>query len=423
MFRLVPLSKPADPTYGFEENAAPRRNSVFDNLRGTFMQAIIVGAGHTRFGRHEGQTLEGLLSEAASDALRDAGMDGTDIDAVYLGHFNNGMVGDGFASSLVQKADPKLRFKPAVRCENACASGSAALYAALDALAAGTVRAALVVGAEKMTEKDTKGVTQSLAGAGYQNDPIERELTFPGVFARYAALYNQRYGDHMETLAHIAVKNHENALNNPLAHMHRALPFEFCNTISEKNPLIADPLRLTDCSLITDGAAALVVTRADRASAEQFVSRIRGRAQVNDQLPLKDRDLLAFEGPRRAVAAALTEADLTIEAIDFAEVHDCFTIAELLAYEALGLVPQGKGRRVVDEGWAEKGGKLPVNVSGGLKAKGHPIGATGVSMAVLAHRQLTGQAGAMQLPHARRGLCFNMGGAGVANYVTVLEAA
>ncbi len=379
----------------------------------------ITGSGHTRFGRLS-ETLEELIVEAAREAIAEAEIDPATIDAVYLGHFNSGLVPDGFASSLIHQAHPALRFKPAARCENACASGAAAIHAGLNMIRAGRARTVLVVGAEKMTHRSTPEVTTALAGAGYQNDPAEAALSFPQVFAVAAQAYAERYGDPMDAMARIAAKNHANALNNPLAQMHKAMSYEFCREVSEKNPLIAPPLRLSDCSLVSDGAAAVVLT-ADPQGPRR--ARIAAAEHVSDYLPMSRRDFIAFEGPERAIRAAYAAAGITVGDLDFAEVHDCFTPAELLIYEAMGLAAKGQGARAIEEGTVMPEGALPVNLSGGLKAKGHPVGATGVSMHALAFRQLTGQAGAMQRPGAEWGLTFNMGGAAVANYATVLQAA
>jgi len=385
----------------------------------TKIRAAIVGWGHTSFGKLPGETLESLIVSAAREAIQHARIDAADIDAVWLGHFNSGMVPDAFCSSMVQGADTALRFKPATRCENACASGSAALYAALDAVQSGRVRVALVVGAEKMTGLDTAGVTRSLSGASYQ--PEEADLSFPAIFAHFATAYAGRYGDPTEAMARIAVKNHRNALANPLAHLRKEVDLDFCLTPSDRNPMIAPPLKVTDCSLISDGAAALVIAHPEVLGGLDRAVGFRAAEQVNDLLPMSAKDLAAFEGPRRAFEKAYASAGITVGDLDFAEVHDCFTIAELLTMEAMGLAAPGEAGQLVREGQTEKGGRLPVNLSGGLKAKGHPVGATGVSMHVLAARQLTGDAGGMQVPNAELGLCFNMGGGAVANYVSILE--
>jgi len=382
----------------------------------------IVGSGHTKFGRLDALTLENLIVSAAQEALQDAQVDASEIDAVYLGHFNSGLVPDGFASSLIHQAAPKLRFKPATRCENACASGAAAIFSAINAINAGEADLVLVVGAEKMTSRTTPEVTAALAGAGYQNDAEEAAFSFPGLFGIAATRYTERYQSPLEAMARIASKNHHNAMSNPLAQMQREMSFEACNTVSDRNPLIADPLRLTDCSLITDGAAAIVLASPERAQSFKREVAIRGKAHVSDLLPLANRDFLSFAGPEKAIGDALKKAGVSLSDLSFAEVHDCFTIAELLIYEAMGLAPKGEGFRALEDGTVMRGGALPVNLSGGLKAKGHPVGATGVSMHAISFRQLTGRAADMQLHGASLGLVFNMGGAAVANYASVLEA-
>ncbi len=383
------------------------------------MKAVITGWGHTKFGKHEDRSLEDLIVEAAREAIADSGLPAEDIDAVWLGHFGAGLVPDGFPASMILAADPALRFKPATRCENACASGSAAIWSAMDAIASGRIRTALVVGAEKMSGISGKQVTAALGAASYQKE--EAGVSFPEIFARYARAYAERFGDPTEAMAHIAVKNHAAAMRNPLAQMHRPLELDFCLTPSEKNPMIAEPLKMSDCSLVSDGAAAVILTRDDMAGEFRRAVGFRAMAQVNDLLPLSAKDLAAFEGPRRAVAQAYAQAGVSVDDISFAEVHDCFTIAELLSVEALQLAEAGQGMRAVLDGQTQRDGRLPVNMSGGLKAKGHPVGATGVSMHVIAARQLTGEAGEMQLPDPSLGLCFNMGGGAVASYVSILE--
>jgi acetyl-CoA C-acetyltransferase len=380
---------------------------------------IIVGWGHTPFGKLAQTSFEDLIQAASREALACAGITGADVDAVWLGHFNSGMVADAFCSSMPLAINDALRFKPAIRCENACASGSAALYSALDAVRSGRVRVALVVGAEKMTSLDTAGVTKALSGASYQ--PEEADLSFPAIFARFAAAYAARYGDPTEAMARIAVKNHRNAMDNPLAQLRKPIDLDYCLTPSDRNPVISPPLKLTDCSPISDGAAAVVIVRTDMVGDFDRAVAFRAAEQVNDFLPLSRKDLAAFEGPRRAFAKAYAAAGITVDDVDFAEVHDCFTIAELLSIEAMGLAAAGQGREVVREGQTEASGRLPINRSGGLKAKGHPVGATGVSMHVLAARQLTGNAEAMQIQSPTIGICFNMGGGAVVSCVSVLE--
>lgn len=384
------------------------------------MVAFIVGWGHTRFGKLDALDLETLIKDAAREALADAGISGADVDGVWLGNFNSGLVLDGFCSSMVLHADPDLRFKPAIRCENACASGSAALYAALDAVNSGRCKIALVVGAEKMTGLDTSGVTKALGGASYQAE--EAGMSFPQIFGRFAEAYTRAYGDPTEAMARIAVKNHANAMRNPRAHMRKPVDFDFCMSVSDKNPMIAAPLKLSDCSLISDGAAAVVV--AHRSVLGRFKRAVGFRAaeMVSDYLPLSAKQLEKFEGPTLAVRRAYEKAGVTVADIDLAEVHDCFTIAELLSVEALGLAASGQGSAVIREGQTERGGRLPINLSGGLKAKGHPVGATGVSMHVMVARQLLGEAEEMQLDRRPElGLCLNMGGGAVNSAVSILE--
>lgn len=385
------------------------------------MDAHIVGWGHTRFGRLADDTLEDLIQSAASEALAHAGIAPGDIDAVFVGHFNAGMVDDAFPASLVFGLSDAFRFKPATRLENACASGSAAVFAARNAIRAGDAKVVLVIGAEKMTGRDTAAVTKALAGASYQKE--EAGVSFPEVFGRIATSYFEQYGDHSKTLARIAAKNHANAMNNPLAHMHKELSVDFCNTVSDRNPIIASPLRMSDCSLITDGAAAMIMVASDYSDGFKNAVQFRAAEQVNDLMPMSRRDMLAFEGPATAFKMAAETAGITVHDLDFAEVHDCFTIAELLLYEAMGLAPLGRGARALDEGIVMPDGSLPVNLSGGLKAKGHPVGATGVSMHVMAAMQLTGTAGTMQKAGAELGCVLNMGGTGVANYCSILERA
>ena len=383
------------------------------------MDACIVGWGHSKFGRLEEQTLEDMIVSVTKEAVDHAGIDYADIDGIWLGNFNAGLVPDGFASSLALHADETLRFTPATRVENACASGAAALFSARAAIQAGQAKVALVIGAEKMTSQTTEGVTEALACASYQKE--EAGTSFPQIFARFAQSYFQEYGDQSATLARIAAKNHVNALSNPLAHLRKDVGFEACNTVSDRNPVIAAPLRMTDCSLISDGAAAIILMAEDVAKDMAHKVGFRAAAHMNDYLPMSRRDILAFEGPSKTIQSTLKEAKLGLSDIGFAEVHDCFTIAELLIYEAMGLTPKGQGARAIAEGTVMKDGSLPVNVSGGLKAKGHPVGATGVSMHVLAAQQLTGTAGDMQLKSPEFGMIFNMGGSGVANFCSILE--
>lgn len=385
-------------------------------------EACIVGWAHTPFGKLEEADIEALIARVAGAAIADAGISPAEIDASFVGLFNGGFSKQDFPSSLVLQSLPELRFKPATRYENACATGTAAIHGARDFLAAGRGRFALVVGAEKMTATPGPQVGDILLNASYRKEEGDIPAGFAGVFGRIADGYFQRHGDQSDALAAIAAKNHKNGVDNPYAQIRKDLGFTFCRTESEKNPLVAPPLKRTDCSLVSDGAAALVLTDEETARSLAKAVRFRAAVQVNDFLPISRRDITRFEGAAEAWQRAFAAADAKLEDLSFVETHDCFTIAELLEYEAMGLAPQGQGARAVLEGWTAADGRLPVNRSGGLKAKGHPIGATGVSMHVIASMQLTGQAGAMQLPRADLAGVFNMGGAAVANYVSILEA-
>ena len=385
------------------------------------MTACIVGWAHSRFGKLEGEDIEALIVRVAGEAIRDAGIAPADIDEIFLGTFNGGFTRQEFPSSLVLQLDPSLRFKPATRVENACATGSAAIHQGLNAIAARRARTVLVVGVEKMTEITGPAVGDILIRAAYLREEGNIDGGFAGVFGRIAQAYFQRHGDKSDALARIAAKNHKNGAVNPLAQMQKDLGYEFCRTVSDKNPLVAGPLRRTDCSLVSDGAAALVLTDVETALACQKAVVFRAAEHVNDFLPMSKRDIVAYDGPALAWKRALASARIGLDDLSCAEVHDCFTIAELIIYEAMGLTPMGQGARAIEEGWTEKTGRLPVNPSGGLKSKGHPIGATGVSMHALQAMQLTGTAGGIQVKDATLAAVFNMGGAAVANYVSILE--
>jgi acetyl-CoA C-acetyltransferase len=385
------------------------------------MTACIIGWAHTAFGRLEGETVESLIVRVATEALADAGIAPADIDEIVLGHFNAGFSAQDFTASLVLQASPDLRFKRATRVENACATGSAAVHQGLKALAAKSARFVLVVGVEQMTTTAPAEIGKNLLKASYVRDEASIDGGFAGIFGKIAALYFQKYGDQSDALARIAAKNHKNGVGNPYAQMRKDLGFEFCRRESDKNPFVAGPLKRTDCSLVSDGAAAIVLADDETAQAMPKAVRLRAAAHVQDFLPMAKRDILKFEGCAQAWRQALTKARIALDDLSLVETHDCFTIAELIEYEAMGLVPEGQGARAIAEGWTQKDGRLPVNASGGLKAKGHPIGATGVSMHALAAMQLTGAAGDMQVKDATLAGIFNMGGAAVANYVSVLE--
>jgi len=383
--------------------------------------ANLTGWAHTSFGRSDEPDVQGLIAQVALPAIADAALEPADVDAISVGVYNNGFSAQGFEGALVGAAVPELAHVPSTHHENACATGSAALYAAMDAVQAGRARAVLVVGAEKMTATPGPDVNRILLSACHRATE-QSAGSFAGVFAQLADLYADRYGDPREAMAMIAEKNHHNGVRNPYAHLHKPLSAEFCATESAANPRVAGRLLRTDCSPVSDGAAAVVVTSDDVARAARRAVRVVGRAQANDHLPIARRaDPLALSAAAAAFSGALAESRLVLDDLDLLETHDCFTIAELLQYEAFGIAERGKGAQAIADGTTRADGSLPVNVSGGLKSKGHPLGATGVSQHVMAAMQLVGEADALQLPSVDHAAVFNMGGSAVANYATVLR--
>ncbi len=382
--------------------------------------AAIIGWSHSKFGKLEEGDLEGLIAAVAKNAVEDAGIEFEDVDAIYVGNYGS-FEKQGFPASFALSADDALRFTPATRVENACATGSAAIHMGLNDLAAQKSRFVLVVGAERMTVAPPDQIGDILLNASYRKEEGDTPGGFAGVFGLIANSYFQRYGDQSAAMARIAAKNHRNGVENPFAQLRKDLGFDFCNTISEKNPYVAGPIRRTDCSLVSDGAAAVVLCDDETAEGRDKAVRFRAAAHVQDFLPMSKREIVDFEGCSEAWAKAHEQAGTVLDDLSLVETHDCFTIAELIEYEAMGLVPKGQGARAIQEGWTEKDGRLPINPSGGLKSKGHPIGATGVSMHVMASMQLMNQADGMQVDDAELAGIFNMGGAAVANYVSILE--
>ena len=385
------------------------------------MSSCITGWAHNKFGVNKDQSSENMIAEVVEQAINHAEISPKDIDAIYVGTFNNGFQKQDFHGALPAVSQTDLRYVPAMRVENACATGSAAIHTAMNAIEAKRAKTTLVVGVEKMTDTSSEKVGDILLGASYRPEEGDTKGGFTGVFATIANAYFQKYGDKSDILAKIAAKNHENGSVNPLAHMQKNLGFDFCNFVSEKNPYVAEPLRRTDCSMVSDGAAALIIQDFDLALSAKRAIAFRARRHVNDILPLSKREKTEFEGARQAWSHALQDAKINLEDLSFVETHDCFTIAELIEYEAMGLTKLGEGYKAIEEGWVQKNGKLPINPSGGLKSKGHPVGATGVSQHVMSAMQLTGEAGEMQVKDANLAGIFNMGGASVANYVSILE--
>ena len=381
----------------------------------------IIGWGHNKFGRNDTQSTEDMIAEVVSEAISHAQVDPKDIDNIVVGTFNNGFQKQDFHGALPAINCEVLKHVPSLRVENACATGSAAIHTALNSIEAKRSKLNLVVGVEKMTDRSTKEAGDILLGASYRKEEDKIDGGFAGVFAQITDTYFQRYGDQTKYLSKIAAKNHKNGALNPYAHMQVDLGFDFCNKVSEKNPLVAPPLKRSDCSMISDGAAALIIADDELASEAERSISFKARVQMNDLMPMSKRDKTEFRGASLSWKKALSDAQVNLMDLSFVETHDCFTIAELIEYEAMGLTQRGEGYKVLEEGTVYKDGKLPINPSGGLKAKGHPVGATGVSQHVMACMQLVGEAKDMQIKDASLGGIFNMGGSAVANYVSILE--
>ena len=381
----------------------------------------IIGWGHNKFGRNDTQSTEDMIAEVVSEAISHAQVDPKDIDNIVVGTFNNGFQKQDFHGALPAINCEVLKHVPSLRVENACATGSAAIHTALNSIEAKRSKLNLVVGVEKMTDRSTKEAGDILLGASYRKEEDKIDGGFAGVFAQITDTYFQRYGDQTKYLSKIAAKNHKNGAVNPYAHMQIDLGFDFCNKVSEKNPLVAPPLKRSDCSMISDGAAALIIADDELALEAERAISFKARIQMNDLMPMSKRDKTEFRGASLSWKKALSDAQVNLMDLSFVETHDCFTIAELIEYEAMGLTQRGEGYKVLEEGTVYKDGKLPINPSGGLKAKGHPVGATGVSQHVMACMQLVGEAKDMQIKDASLAGIFNMGGSAVANYVSILE--
>lgn len=412
----------------------------------------IVGAYNTKFGsfvqknRETGEitdlkSIYEFIVEAGRGALADAGIAAKDVDGVWMASCAPGLFANQeHLAAAALAIDPEgLRFKSMTRCEDACASGSVALYDAIYAVEAGRARIALVLGAEKMNLLSTKGVTHALATCSYWPEEGEKGMTFPALFAEYAKGYIAHYGYSEETLARmlasVSALCYRNGLDNPLAHFGKGGPSDRLGLTTaeailalpeEKNPMIAAPLRLHDCSLVTDGAAALVIMRSEDAAALGGKSvKIAGIGHANEFMPISMRSSMhELIAGKEAVRRAYAEAKIRAADIDIAEVHDCFTINQILCTEALGLSADGRAGYDYMEGrFARDDSKCSVNLSGGLKAKGHPVGATGVSMHALLYKQLIGDpigaAPAKGQPEVA--VSFNVGGSAATNCVTVLR--
>ena len=417
------------------------------------MSAVsIVGAYNSKFGslvqknRETGEitdlkSIYDLMLEAGRGALADAGIEGKDVDGVWVGSCAPGLFANQeHLAAFATEIDPEgLRFKSMTRCEDACASGSVALYDALYAIESGRAKVALVLGVEKMNLLDTKGVTHALATCSYWPEEGAKAVSFPCLFAEYAKGYAAHYklsADELSRmLATVSALGYVNGVDNPLAHFGKGGPSDklglftadaILNMDPQKNPMIADPLKLHDCSLVTDGSAALVIMRTDDAiKAGKKVVEIAGIGHVNERLALSVRpNMYELMAGKEAVRRAFLEAKISIADVDLAEVHDCFTINQLLSTEALGLSRDGRaGHDYLDGRFTREDAQCAVNLSGGLKAKGHPVGATGVSMHALLYKQLVGEAigATMTKKTPQIGVSFNVGGSAVTNCVSVLR--
>lgn len=375
----------------------------------------IAGAGKTAFGAFPERDLRSLAVEAIEKALADAVVTPSRVQAFYLGNFAGpSFVGQNHLAPYIG-AQAGLHGIPSTRFEAACASGGSAFSHAWQSVAAGIYDCVVVAGVEKMTSQTTPRVTEILAGAGDMAGEGLAGATFPALFAMIARRHMHQYGTTREQLAAVSVKNHANGARNPLAHMKKVITME--QALAGKP--IADPLTVFDCSLISDGAAALVLMPAEEAGARSIP--IAAVAQTSDVVPLDAKDdITYFRAVQRAATAAYDQAGLGPHDIDVAEVHDCFTIAEIIATEDLGFVPKGEGGVFAAAGHSKLTGCLPINASGGLKAKGHPVGATGVGQICDLAQQLRGEAGDLQAADARFGLAQNLGGSGATCVVTIL---
>ena len=381
----------------------------------------VIGIGKTRFGAFPELSLRSLAVEAIHQALRDAAVAAPAIEAFYLGNFAGpAFVGQNHLAPYIGTAAGFERI-PCTRIENACASGGSAFFHAWQSVASGMYDVVAVAGVEKMTSQTTPRVAEILAEAGDMSNEGRAGATFPALFAMIARRHMHEYGTTREHLAAVAVKNHANGAKNPYAHMQKVITIE--QALAGKP--VAEPLTVYDCSLISDGAAAVILAPLARARAftSRFV-RILAVAQTSDHLGLESkRDITCFPAVRAAGEKAYQAAGMGPKDIDVAELHDCFTIAEIIASEDLGFVEKGQGGPFAAAGCSAIRGKLPINTSGGLKAKGHPVGATGVGQICDIVTQLRGEAGERQVERHRRGLVQNLGGSGATCVVAILEAA
>ena len=381
----------------------------------------VIGIGKTAFGAFAGRDLRSLAVEAVENALRDATVGPKQVEAFYLGNFAGpSFVGQNHLAPYVGMA-AGFEGIPCTRFEDACASSGSAFFHAWQSVAAGIYDVVVAAGVEKMTSQPTPRVTEILAGAGDMAGEGRAGATFPALFAMIARRHMHQYGTTREHLAAVAVKNHANGAKNPLAHMRKVITLE--QALAGKP--IAEPLTVYDCSLISDGAAAVVIVPLDQAARYNVrYAKVRAATQTSDYVALDNKaDITLFPAVKAAGEKAYALAGLGPKEIDVAELHDCFTIAEIVASEDLGFVAKGEGGLFAKSGATAIGGQIPINTSGGLKSKGHPVGATGVGQICDVVMQLRGDAGERQVARRRIGLTQNLGGSGATCVVTILEAA
>jgi len=385
------------------------------------MRTITIGYGHTKFGKLK-ESLEELIIDVGKQAIKDAGIEPRDIDLCFLGMFSGSFTHQEHIAPVMLKINKGLRFKPCFRIENGGASGSSAVVMGTYAIRTGQAKRVLVVGVEKMTGLDIRRVRQILYGTTDYNQKTDGNLDVTKIFADISKAHHKMYGTTELQLAKVALKNYSNALNNPNAHIKKNYDLQFFADANPDNIYIAEPLKVTDCFQISDGAAAVVITDDDTAlTRKSNAVEIASQVLITDYLSVDDRELIKLEGAKVAFELAFRRANMTIEDINVAELHDAYTINELMVYEAMGLCSEGQGGRVIDEGRTLMTGQLPVNPSGGLLAQGHPLGATGVSQIVNIAKQILGKAGDMQVPKADVGITYNMGGIGATNVVSILK--
>jgi len=384
-------------------------------------EVAVVGVGCTRFGELWNRSLRDLVVEAGIEALEDCGVGGEEIDALFVGNMSSGQFTkqEHIGCLIADYAGLASFHIPSMRVEGACASGGLAMHQAFLAVASGYYDVVVAAGVEKMTDVSTEDATDALAAASDREWEGFVGATFPGLYAMIARLHMHRYGTTREQLALVSVKNHANAVHNPKAQYRRNVSVE--DVLN--SPIVADPLRVLDCSPITDGAAAVVLAPLDMAS--EFTDtpvRVKASACATSTISLHDReDITTLDATREAAKRAYSMAHVSPDDVDIAEVHDCFTIAEICAIEDLGFCAKGEGGKMTEDGETEIGGKIPVNTSGGLKACGHPVGATGIKQIVEVVQQLRGEAGKRQVDGAELALTHNVGGSGGTAVVHILS--